>query len=112
MNFIYYVFTYFQAGLPQFAVPHVGDPSAGSWDRFSGTQRYSFHPWPTGVSPAAGTVVPSQNSIQESVYTSGELWNNPDEDRGQAGQGKSIRGELFKRGKLSTFVYSKRSELR
>jgi len=30
MNFIYYVFTYFQAGLPQFAVPHVGDPSAGS----------------------------------------------------------------------------------
>jgi hypothetical protein len=30
MNLIRYVFTCFQAGLSQFAVPHMGDSAAGS----------------------------------------------------------------------------------
>jgi hypothetical protein len=95
ITFTCYVFTCLQASVSQFAVPHVGDTSAGSRDRFSGTQRYSFHPWSPGVSSAAGTVFPSQDSIQESIHTSGKLRDHSHEDRGQVSQGLWSTREMW-----------------
>lgn len=62
-----------QAGVSEFAVPHVGDPAAGSRDRLAGDERHRVDSRQTGVQTAAGKVLLQENPVEESVRAPREL---------------------------------------
>lgn len=76
-----------QARLPEFLIPHVGDPPAGGRDRLAGSRRYRLHPGKAGVTAAARKVLPQENPVQESIHTTGELRDHHSQDGGEVGQG-------------------------